>query len=144
MTCEYSRPEQIHASAPVSNQLWNDYRVGHDDTNVQSIGFPTLLFLDPGLLQHGQIEVPHAAVPVSAHVLHLLGDLNDIRVTASRFFEHIHLWMPFIAKKRFYDLYLRPSFQSRPDIVLLLLSLKLIMTLSPQIRAILRLPCIMP
>lgn len=37
--------------------------------------------------------------------------------------------MPFISKKRFYDLYLQPSFQSRPDVALLLLAIKLITTL---------------
>jgi len=58
--------------------------------------------------------------------------MDEIRVTASKFFEHIHLWMPFVSKKRFYELYLRSSFQSRPDVVLLLLSLKLITTLPPK------------
>lgn len=59
----------------------------------------------------------------------MLGDLEEIRLTASKFFEQIHLWMPFISKKRFYELYLRPSFQTKPDVALLLLSLKLITTL---------------
>ena len=90
------------------------------------------MFLDPGILQHGHVELSRAATPVPAHVLHLLGDMDEIRVTASKFFEHIHLWMPFVSKKRFYELYLRSSFQSRSDVVLLLLSLKLITTLPPK------------
>lgn len=90
-----------------------------------------MLFLDPGILQQGQVEVCQAASPVAEHILHLLGDLEDVRATASKFFEHVHSWMPFISKKRFYDLYLPSPFQSRPDIVLLLLALKLITTLPP-------------
>lgn len=90
-----------------------------------------MLFLDPGILQHGQVEVCQAAPPVAEHILHLLGDVDDVRATACKFFEHIHSWMPFISKKRFYDLYLPSSFQSRSDVVLLLLSLKLITTLPP-------------
>lgn len=90
-----------------------------------------MLFLDPGILQQGQVEVCQVASPIPEHILHLLGDIDDIRATASRFFAHIHSWMPFIAKKRFYDLYLPSPFQSRSDIVLLLLSLKLITTLPP-------------
>ena len=90
-----------------------------------------MLFLDPGILQHGQVEVCQAASPVAEHILHLLGDLDDVRATACRYFDHIHSWMPFISKKRFYDLYLPSPFQSRSDIVLLLLSLKLITTLPP-------------
>ncbi|CAI7596436.1 unnamed protein product [Penicillium pancosmium] len=39
--------------------------------------------------------------------------------------------MPFISKKRFYDQYLKPSFQARPDVVLLFLSLQLITTTPP-------------
>jgi hypothetical protein len=90
-----------------------------------------MLFLDPGILLHVQVETPPAAPPVPAHILRLIGGMDEIRVTASKFFEHIHLWMPFVSKKRFYDLYLQSSFQSRPDVVLLLLSLKLITTLPP-------------
>ena len=102
-----------------------------DRANVQSLDFPTILFLDPGILQQGQLEVCQAASPVAEHILHLLGDIDDVRATASNFFEHIHSWMPFISKKRFYDLYLPSPFQSRSDVVLLLLSLKLITTLPP-------------
>ena len=90
-----------------------------------------MLFLDPGILQHGQVEVCQPASPVAEHVLHLLGDLDDVRATASSYFDHIHSWMPFVSKKRFYDLYLPSPFQSRSDIVLLLLSLKLITTFPP-------------
>lgn len=90
-----------------------------------------MLFMDPGILQHGQIETSQAYPHVSAHILHLLGDTNEIRITASKFFKHIHLWMPFVSKKRFYELYLRSSFQTRPDVVFLLLSLKLVTTLPP-------------
>ena len=90
-----------------------------------------MLFLDPGILQQGQVEVCQAASPVAEHFLHLLGHIDDVRATASNFFDHIHSWMPFISKKRFYDLYLPSPFHSRSDLVLLFLSLKLITTLPP-------------
>ncbi|KAJ5119416.1 hypothetical protein N7448_010085 [Penicillium atrosanguineum] len=96
--------------------------------NVQTVDFSTILFLDPGLLQHVQVETVRAVPSVPPHILHLLGDFDEIRVTAERFFGHIHRWMPFISKKRFYDLYLRPSFHSHSDVVLLLLAMKLITT----------------
>jgi hypothetical protein len=63
--------------------------------------------------------------------MQLLGSLGEIRLTAERFFQHIHQWMPFVSKKRFYDLYLQPSFHSRPDVALLLAALKLITTFPP-------------
>ncbi|KFZ05697.1 hypothetical protein V501_08118 [Pseudogymnoascus sp. VKM F-4519 (FW-2642)] len=106
--------------------------VNDDEADVQPIDFPTILFLDPGLLQHGQVEISQITTPVPPHILHLLGDLDEIRRTAATFFGCIHLWMPFVSKKRFYELYLRPSFKFRPDVALLLLTFKLITTLPPK------------
>lgn len=39
--------------------------------------------------------------------------------------------MPFISNKRFYEIHLRSSFQSRQDVVLLFLALKLLTTFPP-------------
>lgn len=130
MTCEYLKPEQNRHSVSASGRMSDGLPVD-DRADAQFIDFPTILFLDPSLLKHGQVEISRAGSLVPADILPLLGDANEIRATASKFFEHIHLWMPFISKKRFYELYLRSSFQSRPDVVLLLLSLKLITTLPP-------------
>ena len=131
LACEYWRPEQNRNSTSVSNQSWYGPPLDGDQTDAQSIDFPTLLFLDPGILQHGQVEISRTATSAPAYILDLLGDKDEIRAAASKFFEHIHRWMPFISRKRFYDLHLRSSFQTRPDVVLLLLSLKLITTLPP-------------
>lgn len=133
MVCEYLRPEQRcnSPSALSSDRLGYKIPIIDDQASVQSIDFPTILFLDPAILQHGQVETTPAATPIPAYILHLLGDIDEIRITASKFFEHIHLWMPFVSKKRFYEIYLQSSFQSQPDIVLLLLCFKLITTLPP-------------
>lgn len=131
MTCEYRRPEQNRNSTFASDRNWYGFCVDDDRTEAQALDFPTMLFLDPSILQHGQVEVFRAASRVPAHIMHLLGDIDEIRATASKFFEYIHLWMPFISKKRFYELHLPSSFQSQPDVVLLLLSLKLITTIPP-------------
>jgi hypothetical protein len=129
LTCDYSRP-QI-GNGP-SDPLAYELPVNDDQADVQPIDFPTILFLDPGLLQHGQVEISQITTPVPAHILHLLGDLDEIRRTAATFFGCIHSWMPFVSKKRFYELHLRPSFKFRPDIALLLLSFKLVTTLPPK------------
>ncbi|KIM97046.1 hypothetical protein OIDMADRAFT_44475 [Oidiodendron maius Zn] len=131
LACSYSTPEQNCNPVSPSDRLRYGLPVNDEQAEVQSIDFPTMLFLDPIILQHGQVEISQVATPVPTHILHLLGDVNEIRITASKFFEHIHSWMPFISKKRFHEFYLRPSFQSRPDAALLLLALKLITTLPP-------------
>ncbi|KAH6664100.1 putative fungal-specific transcription factor [Halenospora varia] len=131
LSCEYLTPEQSRNSLSGPNRLWYDLQGEDEGVDVQTIDLPTILFLDPSLLRYGQVETPQIAPHVPAHILHLLGDMDEIRATASTFFAHIHLWMPFISKKRFHAHYLRTTFQFQPDIVLLLLSLKLITTLPP-------------
>ncbi|KAI1880165.1 hypothetical protein JX265_001786 [Neoarthrinium moseri] len=117
--------EHLRASLYVSDD--ND-----DTVDVQTVDFPTVLFLDPSLLQHGQVDFLRASSPVPSHVLKLLGTIDEIHSAATNFFGHIHKWMPFISKKRFYEVHLRSSFQSQPDVALLLLCLELITTLPPS------------
>lgn len=77
------------------------------------------------------METLRAVPPTPPHILHLLGDLDEICITVEKFFSHIHRWMLFISKKRFYDLYLQFLFHTRSDIVLLLLAMKLVMAFPP-------------
>ncbi|KAH2141541.1 hypothetical protein KXV68_007517, partial [Aspergillus fumigatus] len=133
-TCEYRWPEPSRHSTAASDPERGWYPSPLDEEqqrDARTVDFPTILFLDPGLLQHGQVDTAHSTVSVPPYILHLLGDLGEIRLTASRFFKHIHQWMPFISKKRFYDMYLQPAFHTRPDVVLLLLAQKLITTFPP-------------
>lgn len=131
--CEYRRPQATSRSATASTpeREWFLSPPEDNQSDFQTVGFPTILFLDPGLLQYSQLETVDAVPHAPSHILHLLGDLDAIRITAERFFGHIHRWMPFISKKRFYDLYLQPSFRTRSDVVLLLLAMKLITAFPP-------------
>nr|UIK22900.1 transcriptional regulator [Trichoderma rhododendri] len=119
------------ATTSTPERAWYPSPLENEQPEVQTVDFPTILFLDPVLLQHGQVDAVRAIPSIPQHILQLLGSLDEVRLTAGRFFEHIHQWMPFISKKRFYDLYLQPSFHSRPDVALLLLALKLITTFPP-------------
>ncbi|OQD93160.1 hypothetical protein PENSOL_c034G00713 [Penicillium solitum] len=134
-SCEYWRPEPLSHSATALSPERGWYPSPLDEqADIQTIDFPTILFLDPALLQHSLLETsPTTGTTVPQDILELLGDLDGIQLTATRFFKHIHQWMPFISKKRFYDLYLQPSFRSRPDVALLLLALKLITTFPPAV-----------
>ncbi|KUL82557.1 hypothetical protein ZTR_09179 [Talaromyces verruculosus] len=78
-----------------------------------------------------QVEIPPAVASVPPHILRLIGGEKDIHDTAAKFFDHIHLWMPFISKKRFYDVHIRTLPPSQSDVILLLLCLKLITTFPP-------------
>jgi hypothetical protein len=98
----------------------------------KSIDFATILFMDPTILQYGQVEIPRTTHPVPAHILQLVGDMTDVNTTASTYFETIHVWMPVICKRRFYDYHLRPTFHCHAEVALLLLSMKLVTSLLPK------------
>ncbi len=129
--CKYVRPPQDRTSTPASGLPWSTLGAENDPPAAHAIDFPTVLFLDPSILQHRPIDFADKIGQVPEQVLCLLGGMGEIRAAASRFFEHMHTWMPFISKKRFYDLHLTSQYRHRPDIILLLLALRLITTLPP-------------
>ncbi|KEF59701.1 uncharacterized protein A1O9_04547 [Exophiala aquamarina CBS 119918] len=131
LPCEYSAPQQILTPPPMLELPWYGFLTHNDRVNTHSIDFPTILFLDPGILRHGQLELRYTVGQVPEHFLHLLGDMNAINSTAAKFFRHIHRWMPFISKKRFYEHGEESSFYSQPDTVLLLLCIQLITAFPP-------------
>jgi hypothetical protein len=88
--------------------------------------------MDPTILQYGQVERLHMALPVPSHILQFFGDMAEVIANASMYFETIHIWMPIISKKRFYDHHLHPTFYFHADIALLLLSMKLITSMLPD------------
>ncbi|KAK6595323.1 fungal specific transcription factor domain-containing protein [Botrytis cinerea] len=137
--CEYSTPEQTHnfisTSTLTSTQLWHNIQipVNYDHVDTQSINFSAMMFLDPYVLQQGQIDIPQPGNSIPAHILHLLGDIDSIHSYATEFFSHDHTLMSFISKPRFYSYHLHSQscIPNRPETILLLLSLKLITTLPP-------------
>ena len=126
--CEYNDAK----ASPHTRFEWSS-RLVNGLPSPQQIDLPTILFLDPGLLKHGQLDTSRLAPPIPHEILQFLGDMDEVRATAESYFRHIHPWMPFICKKRFCDMYLQPSYHSRPDVVLLLLALKLITTCPPAL-----------
>lgn len=71
-------------------------------------------------------------IPIPAHVTAIIGNVTNIRIFASHFFDTIQSWMPIISKKRFYDHYLHPLSQPRADLALLFLCMKLIISIPPK------------
>ena len=90
-----------------------------------------MLFLDPALLQNGGFDASPATVVIPPRIADLIGDTDELRTTADKYFAHVHPWMPFISKKRLYDIYLHLPLPTRPDLALLFLAQKLITTLPP-------------
>lgn len=77
------------------------------------------------------MDATSSSIIVPQHILDHLHGIEGVQHSASQFFNSIHQILPFLPKKRVYKTYLRPGFQRRADIVLLLLAITLIMTLPP-------------
>ncbi|KAE9368102.1 hypothetical protein N431DRAFT_494935 [Stipitochalara longipes BDJ] len=88
--------------------------------------FTAVFFLDSKLFRQSQMEIPRATFPVPSAITDLIGDAEGVRTLATQYFDSIHIWLPFISKKRFYQILLRPLSQPRADVALLLLCMKLI------------------
>jgi hypothetical protein len=129
LRCEYRKPERArhsHAS------LRSEQPVANNRTTSNIINFSSVLFLDPSILRHGQLELPDAAFTVPAHVRQMLGDEDEVQLTTAKYFKYIHHWLPFISKKRLYEVHVPLFHSTRPEIVLLLLCIKLSITTPPS------------
>ncbi|KAJ0416860.1 hypothetical protein BJY00DRAFT_325886 [Aspergillus carlsbadensis] len=95
---------------------------------IPPLTLSTILFLDPTLLQHGplQLELYQHGTHIPTDLLNILGGPEEIRLMTNEFFTTVHLWMPIISNQRFRDVCLRYDFQTRPDAVLLLLAMRLV------------------
>lgn len=111
---------------------WPYTSSSEDGQRSQHVDLSTILFLDPRVLSHGHVDIHGPSILVPGHILDLLGDITEVRQVASNFFKTIHVWMPFVSKKRFYDHFLHTSSYLRAEIVLLFLCMKLITGLPPN------------
>jgi hypothetical protein len=128
--CDYTQSDPNSIS---KSFLWPSVSlIKEDRPNVQSIDFPILLFLDSRVLQYSRKEGSGSSIPTPGHINDLIGDVTEIRIFASHFFNTVQSWMPIISKKRFYDHYLSPLSPSQPDLALLFLCMKLISEVLPE------------
>lgn len=93
----------------------------------RTASFPGVLFLDHDVFERSPVEFPPAGFDVPPYVATEIGDFAQRRLIASQFFSTIHLWMPIVSKRRFFNDLLNPLTVHRSDIALLCLSMKLVM-----------------
>lgn len=123
LECDYSKPgEPTHATG-----FWPFLATAENSgPSSHPLDFPTLSFLDPKILEYGQLDLPRAAVVIPKQIADIVGNITDIRTTAAVFFETVYPWMPLVSKKRFYDHHLKNLLHSHADISLLFLCIKLV------------------
>ncbi|KAH8802607.1 putative fungal-specific transcription factor [Xylogone sp. PMI_703] len=130
LSCTYSSPGQ--SSNDAASQQSYTSSIDESPRKSRSLDFPTILFMDPVILQYGQVETPRTTYPVPSHVLQLLGGLTELTTIASTYFTTVHVWMPIISKKLCYEHHLQPAFHCHADIALLFLAMKLITSMLPN------------
>ncbi|KAF8851607.1 hypothetical protein BDZ45DRAFT_631464 [Acephala macrosclerotiorum] len=93
--------------------------------------FPAIIFLDGEAFKYGGIEVPKPSVEIPVDVLGILGDPGSVHGVINEYFSTIHKWIPIISPKRLDRNFANPLFEGGPDLALLFLCMKLIIS-KPQ------------
>jgi hypothetical protein len=124
-------PSASTASAPGDNigVAQNTVYI-HQDPAYQNVQnrFPSIAFLDSEAFTYGQVTVPRPAIDIPVEVLELLGDGSAVQAVISDYFDTVQTWMPIISKKRMTRNMLNPLWEAGPDLALLFLAMKLMIT----------------
>ncbi|RDW62497.1 hypothetical protein BP5796_10799 [Coleophoma crateriformis] len=92
---------------------------------IQTVDFPSVLFLDSKLSRKYHVEIPTAKTALPAYVCSIIGDISHQHGIAQLFFEKVHPWIPIISMKRFHE-HINPLCPLRSDYALLILCMDLI------------------
>ena len=88
--------------------------------------FPSSFFLDVEMFKKHRPRVPRPRIAVPDDVLHAIGDDMEIRTIIGSYFYSVSIWMTIVSKKRIYEDAARCSVEIEADVVLLVLSMKLV------------------
>ncbi|KAH7635043.1 hypothetical protein B0T09DRAFT_327845 [Sordaria sp. MPI-SDFR-AT-0083] len=106
--------------------LWLPASGGSASSNNR---FPSALLLNIDVFKWAQLSIPSPPVAVPRAVYDILSRGNTVQDCTAEYFDTIHRWFPFISKKRM--ALGHTLWEAGPDLAMLILSMKLIVTL-PQ------------
>lgn len=79
------------------------------------------------------VQIPQSRVPMSSRIMEYLEDIPLFETLVTRYFKTVHHWIPIISRTRLHNLLSnQPLHQQEPDSILLLLSIKLILSIPDQ------------
>ncbi|QYS92706.1 Zn(2)-C6 fungal-type domain-containing protein [Trichoderma simmonsii] len=106
-------------------------------TEGQTNRFPPAFFIDPYMFHSCSAQIPQSRVTVPTRVIEYLEDAILFKNLAAGFFATVHQWMPVISRIRLHSLLTsQPLHQQEPDAILLLLSIKLILSVPEQNKSV--------
>lgn len=95
-----------------------------------SVVVPKPLLEIPGVRPHCLFQ--HIRANELQDVLNLLGDGPEIQDVITKYFDTIHKWMPIVSHKRMTRNMANPMWEGGPDLALLFLCMKLIISTPPD------------
>lgn len=119
-TCQYAIIKPVQQKPSKESQLVAP--------NAVRPHFPVVFFLDAEAFQRARLELPSSPLRIPQQVTDLVGDLTATRSVAAEYFETIHLWLPFMSKKLFYEHVLNPLYSPAPHAKLLFLCMRLVVS----------------
>ncbi|KAI9047674.1 hypothetical protein LZ554_008385 [Drepanopeziza brunnea f. sp. 'monogermtubi'] len=90
--------------------------------------FPAIAFLDSETFKYGGIAVPTPSVEIPGDVIQILRDGTEIQEIITTYFNSVHKWMPIVSQKRLTQNLANPLWEAGPDLALLFLCMKLIIS----------------
>ncbi|TVY90069.1 Depudecin biosynthesis cluster-specific transcription activator [Lachnellula willkommii] len=90
--------------------------------------FPAIVFLDKKSFTHGGINIPKPSIEIPVDVLDLLGNGQTVQAIVSEYFATVHRWMPIVSQMRMTRNMVNPIWEAGPDLALLFLCMKLIIS----------------
>lgn len=111
-------------SGPIVASSSTEPQIQSPSASTSSFAVTTAIsFLAPGLFREAGLEIPRLNIGLPDEVALHLGDSQQVRETASKFFRTT--WMPIISRKRYLAVVLNPLSPSRRPTALLALCIKL-------------------
>lgn len=122
---EMSEQQRRPTTPSTSRTSVNGFVAGHG-TQTPLEGFPAMFFLDSEIFKEARMSIPRPAMPIPEEIYASLNTIDNVRAIAARFFSTVHMWFPFVSKKRMELTLSNPSLELQADLALLLVAMQLI------------------
>lgn len=98
----------------------------HEAALPGSTTFPSVFFLDVNVFKRRRLKAPKPQMTIQDNIFREIGNDLDIRATVGAYFFSTATWMSIISKKQFHQEISAFPIEMPPDVVLLVLCMKLI------------------
>jgi len=98
----------------------------HEAALPASTTFPSVFFLDVNVFKRRRLKAPRPQMTIQDNIFREIGNDLDIRATVGAYFFSTATWMSMISKKQLHQEIAAFPIEMAPDVVLLILCMKLV------------------